>query len=159
MVSPVLADRAWLASKVSLVPECINLDLTSTEGPGAIRELHEQLCRARTVREPALLLYDLLQRHALGSSCIDAEVAMPHARTFAVDDFALVIGRSAAGVAFDTNHRSVRLVVLVVGPAPMVQEYLRCTVLLVNRLRNASLRRELFGAVTREEFCAIWNAG
>jgi len=158
MAQPVLADRAWLASKVSLVPECINLDLCSTEGTGAIRELHEQLCRARTVREPALLLYDLLQRHAMGSSCIDAEVAMPHARTFAVDDFAVVIGRSAAGIAFDGDHRLVRLVVLVVGPAPMVQEYLRCTVLLVSRLRNAFLRRELLAAVNREEMCAVWNA-
>jgi mannitol/fructose-specific phosphotransferase system IIA component (Ntr-type) len=138
--------------------DCIDLEMQARDGAGAIRELHEQVCAARAVRAPALLLDDLLARHRVGSSCLDQEVALPHTRTLAVDDFVFGVGRSAHGMIFDSEHRSIRLVVLVAAPAGAVQEYLQFTVELARRLRDPQLRRQLHEAATPAEFKTIWAA-
>jgi mannitol/fructose-specific phosphotransferase system IIA component (Ntr-type) len=155
---PAVSPHAWPLATFPLDPASVTLDLAATDGADAIRELHRKLGASRAVRDSAQLLEALLERHALGSSCIDAEFAIPHARTVVLDDFVWAIGRSPGGIRFDDDHRSVRVVVLIAAPAAAVQEYLQCTVGVARRLRNLPVRRRLLDAPTAAEFAAIWNS-
>jgi mannose PTS system EIIBCA component len=139
--------------------DTIKLDLIAADGSAAIRELHEAACGGGMVRDPALLLKDLFTRQKLGGTCLDQDVALPHARTLAVEDFIFAVGRSAKGVAFDPEHRSIRLVLLVGAPAAAVQEYLKLIVGVMQRLRQPELRRQLLAAATTDEFRSSWVSG
>jgi len=155
---PAVSPRHSPLATFPLDAACVTLDLAATDGVGAIRELHGRLCASRPVRDPAQLLEALLERQALGSTCVDQEIALPHARTVVLDDFIWAIGRSRGGIRFDDDHRSVRLVVVVAAPAAAVQEYLQCTVGVARRLRNLSVRRRLLDATSGAEFAGIWNS-
>lgn len=138
-----------------LKPDGINLGLTAKTGPEAITELHAGLRTRSAVADSPLFLRELLARHRVGSNCLDQEIALPHARTAAVSQFVFAIGRSSAGIFFDEQHPSVRLVLLVGVPVDAVTEYLRWTAHFVRTLRSLSVREALLTTPNPEAFDAL----
>jgi len=87
-------------------PDAVAIDLKVASGDKAIRALHQRL-RAATpdVKDAAQFLKDLLERAAIASVCIAEDVALPHARTAAVNRIVLAVARTATPVAFDPSTR------------------------------------------------------
>lgn len=138
-------------------PDYLNLRLAAKTGADAVRELHAGIGRTQPVTDSSSLLRDLLARHAQGGSCLNRVVALPHARTAAVNRCVLAIGRSETGVDFDKQHHDIRLVVLTGVPIDAVTEYLKWTAHLVRTLRQEEIRRALFAAQTEAAFREIWR--
>ncbi len=136
-------------------PDFTSLNLAAGNSHDAIRELHSGLCRHESVGSSDEFLKALMNRHALGMNCIDSVVALPHARTPAVNRIVFAIGRSPMGVYFDKQHPSIRLVLLVGAPIDAVTEYLRWTAHLVRALRSCAVRDALLNAADREAFNAV----
>lgn len=137
------------------VPDFVSLSLAAENSYDVIRELHSGLSHHDAVGSPDKFLKALLDRHALGMNCIDAVIALPHARTPAVNQIVFAIGRSPAGVYFDEQHPSIRLILLVGAPVDAVAEYLRWTAHLVRALRSSSVRDALLNAADKEAFNAV----
>lgn len=135
----------------------VNLDLKAKSAADAVRELHGGICELDAVLDAERLLHDVLDRQSLGANCLDADIAMPHARTYAVNRLATAVGRSTSGVVFDEQHPAVRFVFLVGVPFVSVTEYLQSTAYFVRALRNPTLQRALLAAPTEEEFRAVWS--
>jgi mannitol/fructose-specific phosphotransferase system IIA component (Ntr-type) len=131
-------------------------DLRVTSGENAIRALHQRL-RAATpdVKDAAQFLKDLLERAAISSVCIAADVALPHARTVAVNRIVLAVARTTVPVAFDAEHTGVRLVFLIGTPKAAVVEYLQTVAALSRFLKNAVTRADLLAAPTEADFRAV----
>jgi mannitol/fructose-specific phosphotransferase system IIA component (Ntr-type) len=137
-------------------PDVVVTDLRVTSGENAIRALHQRL-RAATpdVKDAAQFLKDLLERAAISSVCIAADVALPHARTVAVNRIVLAVARTTVPVAFDAEHTGVRLVFLIGTPKAAVAEYLQTVAALSRFLKNAATRADLLAAPTDADFRAV----
>ena len=137
-------------------PDAVAIDLKVASGDEAIRALHQRL-RAATpdVKDAAQFLKDLLERAAIASVCIADDVALPHARTAAVNRIVLAVARTATPVAFDAEHPAVRLVFLIGTPKAAVAEYLQTVAALSRLLKNRATRAALLAAPTEAEFRAV----
>lgn len=140
-------------------PDAVVLDLPTESGESAIRALHARVAKLPAVKDAPLLLFDLLERTALTSVCIADDVAMPHARTAAVDRLVLAIGRAPAPLKFDAEHPDIRLVFLVGTPKQGVTEYLQLVAAISRLLKNLPVRAALVAAATEAEFRAVLASG
>ena len=94
-------------------------------------------------------------RAMVASVCIAPEVALPHARTVAVDRLVLAVARIAPpGVGFDGEHPAVRLIFMVGTPRQQVEEYLRLVAAISRLLKSPGAREALLAAKTEAEFRA-----
>jgi mannitol/fructose-specific phosphotransferase system IIA component (Ntr-type) len=137
-------------------PDAVIIGLEAASGDEAIRALHQRL-RAATpdVNDAAQFLRDLLARTAVASVCIADDVALPHARTAAVDRIVLAVARTAVPVVFDAEHPDVRLVFLIGTPKAAVGEYLQTVAALSRLLKNGATRADLLAAPTEADFRAV----
>jgi mannitol/fructose-specific phosphotransferase system IIA component (Ntr-type) len=140
-------------------PDAVALDLPAESGEAVIRALHARLAKLPVVTDAPGFLRDLLERAALSSVCIAADVAMPHARTAAVSGIVLAVGRAPVPVAFDAEHAGVRLVLLIGTPKKQVTEYLQLVAGLSRLLKNERVRAALLAAPTEAEFRAVLARG
>jgi mannitol/fructose-specific phosphotransferase system IIA component (Ntr-type) len=137
-------------------PDAVLLGLRAESGDQAIGQLHQRLCGIEgLVRDPARLLIDLQERLRLSSVCIADDIALPHARTAAVDRLVLAIARTEAGVPFDAAHPAIRLIFLIGTPKDAVAEYLQMVAALSRLLRNPIARGALLAAPDERDFRAL----
>ena len=132
------------------------LDLRAGSGEEAIRALHARLGSVGgAVADAPQFLTDLLERAQMASVCIAADVALPHARTTAVNRMVLAVGRAVADIAFDAEHPGVRLVFLIGTPRSAVQDYLQVVAALSRLLKHPVTHAGLLAAPTEREFRAL----
>lgn len=136
------------------------LDLVATSREAALRTLHAVLAKQTGVNDGERLLRDILERVMVAPVCIAVDVALPHARTMAVDRIVLGVARlSAPGVGFDGEHPNVRLMFMIGTPRQQVEEYLRLVAAISRLLRKPGAREELLTAPTEAEFRALLARG
>jgi mannitol/fructose-specific phosphotransferase system IIA component (Ntr-type) len=141
-------------------PDAVIADLVAADGAEATRTLHARLAATPgAVGDAPLLLEGLMERAALASVCIADDVAMPHARTPAVERLVLAVGRAPGGLAFDPAHPRVRLVFLAGTPKDAVGEYLQFVAALSRLLKNAATRQALIAAPGEAELRAVLARG
>lgn len=141
-------------------PDIVVLDLRARTGPEAIRALHQRLSVATdAIVDPPRFLRELLDRAVVGSLCIAADVALPHARTPGVSRPVLAVGRSDHAIAFDAEHPAVRMVFVIGTPQDAVTEYLRLAAAIARFMRNGLRRAALFAAQTEAEFRSAFSGG
>ncbi|MCR6095390.1 PTS sugar transporter subunit IIA [Salipaludibacillus agaradhaerens] len=84
-----------------LTKETILLDLTSTSKDAVIDELAEKLDAAGKLSDKKLFIKEIHNRESQSSTGIGDGVAIPHAKTKAVKDPAIVFGRSKEGIDYE----------------------------------------------------------
>jgi mannitol/fructose-specific phosphotransferase system IIA component (Ntr-type) len=141
-------------------PDVVLLDVAANSREAAIKILHGALAQQPGVKDGERLLRDILERVIVAPVCIAADVALPHARTAAVDRIVLGVARIAApGVGFDGEHPNVRLMFMIGTPRRPVEEYLRLVAALSRLLRKPGARAALLNAPTEAEFRAVLAGG
>lgn len=149
-----------LTTELIARPDVVMLDLAVTSREAAIRALHGQLAQQPVVKDADRLLQDVLERVMVASVCIAADVALPHARTAAVDRIVLGVARfTAPGVGFDAEHPNVRMMFMIGTPRAQVEQYLRLVAALSRLLRRPGARAELLAAPNEAEFRALLARG
>jgi mannitol/fructose-specific phosphotransferase system IIA component (Ntr-type) len=144
------------SNQLILEPDVALLDLVAGSRDEALRILHASLARQPGVTDGERLLADILERSNLASVCIANDVALPHARTIAVERIVLGVARLAApGVAFDAEHPNVRLMFMIGTPRQHVESYLRLVAAITRMLRSEGARAKLLSAQSEAEFRAI----
>lgn len=134
-------------------PDALTLDVRAVTGEEAIRALHAKLGAAGgAVTDGPRFLVDLIDRARLASVCIASDVALPHARTAAVNRIVLAVGRTTGEAAFDAEHPAVRLVFLIGTPKSAAADYLQLVAALSRLLRSPAVREGLLAAKTEDEF-------
>jgi len=141
-------------------PDVVLIDVPADSRPSVLRALHAALSAVPGVNDPARFLKDLQERARVASVCIAADVALPHARTVAVDRLVLGVARLAEpGVGFDAEHPAVRLVFMIGTPKLQVEGYLKLVSALSRLLRKEGVRAALMAAKTEAEFRAVLGSG
>jgi mannitol/fructose-specific phosphotransferase system IIA component (Ntr-type) len=141
-------------------PDIVVLDLEAKTGEAAVRVLYERLAAIPgVVNEPAKFLEDLKLRMRMGPVCIAQDIALPHARTNAVDRLVLAVGRATQPISFDAQHPAIRMVFLIGTPKDAVTGYLRAVAVLSRLLRNPTTKAGLYAATDEAEFRALLSGG
>lgn len=141
-------------------PDAVLLDLKAGSRDAVLRTMHGRLAANPAVKDAELFLRDLLERVMLASVCIAPQVALPHARTLAVDRLVVAVARLAPpGVGFDIEHPAIRLVFLIGAPRQQVDAYLKLVAALSRLLRTPGTLDGLLAARTEDEFCALLARG
>jgi mannitol/fructose-specific phosphotransferase system IIA component (Ntr-type) len=86
----------------------VALQLRSRRRPNVIREVVSLFEKTGSVARPADFVAQVLSREEQGSTLSEDGVAFPHARTELVDQIALAIGRSRAGVPWNDEGKRAR---------------------------------------------------
>lgn len=106
---------AWRMLRELFAPETVSLALTGTSKDEVLRELVALL--GLDERASSSLHRMLRRRESHGSTGVGRGVAIPHARSLAVDRVRLVYGRHPDGVSYDSiDARPVRHLFLIVAP-------------------------------------------
>ena len=133
----------------------VELQLKSRRRPNAIRELASLFEKTGSTARPADFLAQVLAREKAGATLAENGVAFPHARTELVDQIALAIGRSRAGIPWNDQGERARFIFLLAVPQRLVNEYLILVGTLARATRDQQQRDALFAAATPAEFIAI----
>ena len=131
-------------------------DMKATDKQGALAELVEGLIAGTDIQNADTIMQMLQSRENLGSTAVGPGIAFPHGRTLAVQRLTILIGRSAAGVDFDSEDGEPThlFFVLIAPPQDTGHQYIKSLATLIDRVQDAELRGRLMEASDYESFCA-----
>ena len=130
----------------------IALQLKSRRQANALREIIGLLGKTGSVQQPADFLAQVLARERVNSTLAENGVAFPHARTELVDQIALAVGRSRAGIPWNDKGERARLIFVVAVPQRLVNDYLVLVGTLARITQDKQQRAALLAAATPAEF-------
>ena len=128
------------------------LQLKSRREANALREIIGLLEKTGSVLQPGDFLAQVLARERVNSTLIENGVAFPHARTALVDQIALAVGRSRAGIPWNDKGERARLIFVVAVPQRLVNDYLVLVGTLARITQTEQQRAALLAAATPAEF-------
>jgi PTS system fructose-specific IIC component len=135
-----------------VLPDGIVLDVQNTEKIAVIKELAQILIDKNIISNTEEFFSAILRRENLESTGIGQGVAIPHARTSAVKNIAIVFGRSKTGVDFSSlDGQPSNLIFLIAAPEDKKTEYIMTLAKLSKLLRKNDARNNLLNAQTQEE--------
>lgn len=141
-----------------LQKDLVALDLRSREKDSAIRELARLTEGAPGMVDYRHFLEDVFEREHLSSTALGDEIALPHARTDAVTQLIIAIGRSPRGVACESpDGRRVKLFFLMGIPQGSISHYLHILAQLTRLLKQSTLKEKLLEAEDRESFLTLFR--
>lgn len=139
-----------------LRPASVVLELEASHKQGVLAELLSLLAADQPREVQEAVLEALIQREEAGSTGIGDGVAIPHARTPAVQAIRMAAGVSQEGLDFQSlDSQPVHLFFLILTPASAAGAHLKLLAQLTRLLRSANLRETLRSATTAQEFCQI----
>ncbi|MBI5444287.1 MAG: PTS sugar transporter subunit IIA, partial [Deltaproteobacteria bacterium] len=119
---------------------------------GALLELVRATCRTVPGLSPEPIFEALWAREQLVSSWVETGLALPHARIPGLKEFVMAVGRSAAGVEYESaDGQPVHLLVMILGPAEQVDRHLLLLAETARALRAPALRERAVAARARRE--------
>ena len=130
----------------------IALQLKSRRQANTLREIIGLLEKTGSVLQPAEFLAQVLAREKVNSTLIENGVAFPHARTALVDQIALAVGRSRAGIPWNDEGERARLIFVVAVPQRLVNDYLVLVGALARITQDKQKRAALLAAASPAEF-------
>ena len=136
----------------------IDLDLRGTKKEEVIRNLADRLRERAQILDFDTFVSEVLNREKEFSTGIGDGIAIPHARTDAVTDFVVAVGRVPGGIQFDSiDHLSVDIVILMGTPAESKRTYLQFLATLNLLLKRGGIREALRAAKSPDEVIRIFR--
>ena len=136
--------------------ETVELDLESKNKNAVIKELFENIKKNGQIKNEELALEDLYARENMGSTGIGKNVAVPHAKTDAVDELTVTIGISKNGIEYEAiDDENVNIFFMFLCPKDQAQEYLRILARISRLVKEDKFRESLMKAKTKEEIVEI----
>lgn len=147
--SALLASLAW---------QSISLDLRATGKEEALDQLVALCARSGAVTSPDEARQAVFAREGEYASVIEDGVALPHARTAAVERVVCAFGISRDGVSFDAaGGPRAHFLAMVLAPPGIASEYTRLVGILARAL-DAQGRQALLAAKSSQEALSILSA-
>ena len=136
--------------------ETINLNLESKNKNAVIRELYNNLKQTNLIKDEEQGLNDIFKREDMGSTGIGKRIALPHAKTKAVDELMITFGISRNGIAYNSiDDENVNIFFMFLCPENKTQEYLKVLARISRLIREDRFVESLLKATTNEEILEI----
>ena len=136
--------------------EAIELDLKSKNKNSVIKELYENIKKLGLVKDEEGALKDLFAREEMGSTGIGKNVALPHAKTDAVDELIMTVGISREGIEYGgIDEENVNIFFMFLCTMDKTQEYLKTLARISRLIREDKFREKLIKSKTPNEIVEI----
>ncbi len=140
-----------------LKPEQICLDLQARDKAAVIKEM-AALADPAKVNSPKELLNCLLERENLETTGVGEGIALPHARTDAVNEALVLFARSKSGIDFQAlDEKPVYLLFLIAAPKSESTRVLKMLARVSRLLNNAGFRQALLVAESPPEVIRLFQ--
>lgn len=141
-----------------LDPTRISLSIEASRKKEAIKEVARLLHDAPEVEDFERFLKDVFERETVESTGIGNGVAVPHARTDAVESLIVSVGRSEQGVEFGAvDGKPVRILFCMGTPRQGVTEYLRLLAHVTRLVHQEGFVNRLLAASSPEELISVFR--
>jgi len=130
-------------------PEVVKVPLVSTTKPEVIRELVEVLRDAGKISDVDLVYDALMERESLGSTGLEQGIAVPHAKTPAVNSLTVAVGISPKGIDFQAlDGEPSKLFFLLVAPPGQSGPHIEALADIARITKSQAFCRTLASATT-----------
>ena len=130
-------------------PEVVKVPLVSTTKPEVIRELVEVLRDAGKISDVDLVYDALMKRESLGSTGLEQGIAVPHAKTQAVNSLTVAVGISPKGIDFQAlDGEPSKLFFLLVAPPGQSGPHIEALADIARITKSQAFCRTLASATT-----------
>lgn len=131
----------------------VKLELQSHSKRDVIEELVDLLCGCYKLDERETILEAVLRREAGQSTGVGMEIAVPHAKTPAVDKLYVVSGLSEKGIDFDSvDGKKVRIFFLLISPRNVSGPHIKALAGISRLVKHEEFRASLLKCTTAGEF-------
>jgi len=139
-----------------LDPDLMVPDLKADNKIAAIKELTNRLYLKGVVKDSLSFLQAVLGRENIESTLI-GEVAMPHARSLAVNQLGLAVGVSPLPLDYPSGdeRRAIQVICLIAVPAHAPDSYLALLGALARTFHEGGMIGDLLRAGTPEALCEL----
>jgi len=139
--------RVTRVLKETLTIDLVTTDLEGSDKPSVIRGLLDILCRSGKIKDRDLALRDLLDHEAGISTGMEHGVAIPHAKSDAVDALAACVGISRRKIDFENlDRKPSRIFVLTLSPKGDAGPHIRFLAEISRLLTDARMRKAMLKA-------------
>jgi len=137
-------------------PSQIIFNLKGTDKIQAIEELLTVLVKHKLIKNKKPLLTRIIDRENLESTGIGHNVALPHARVDTGGELAVAVGRSEAGIDFDSiDNKPVHLIILVIWNPSIPGLFNHLFASLAQFLNNPMNRERIFASKNASELYKV----
>ncbi|MGO4529259.1 fructose-specific PTS transporter subunit EIIC [Paenibacillus sp. 2TAF8] len=142
-----------------MIQETMIMDLQASTKDEAINELIASLNQSGRINDPALFKEMIYKREAESSTGIGGGIAMPHAKTKAVNEPTVVFAKSKQGLDFESlDDQPAQLFFMIAAPEGAGNTHLRTLAALSRLLVDSDFIAELLNTNTPEEVSALFDA-
>ena len=139
-----------------LKSEAIVMEIKAKDKIEALNELVEHMVSKKYVKDGDTFVKALAKRENLESTGIGDGIAIPHARTDAVQDLVLAFARAPHGVDFSSiDGKPSYLIFLIASPENKKSEYIMALAKLSRLLRKQTVREKLKNAKSPDEVMSV----
>ena len=136
--------------------ETINLNLESKNKNAVIRELYNNLKQTNLIKDEEQGLNDIFKREDMGSTGIGKRIALPHAKTKAVDELMITFGISKNGISYNSvDDENVNIFFMFLCPENKTQEYLKVLARISRLIREDKFVNDLLKATSNQEILEL----
>ncbi|MBN2071223.1 MAG: PTS sugar transporter subunit IIA [Candidatus Krumholzibacteriota bacterium] len=131
----------------------ISLDLAAADKDDALEELVDLLCAAYKLKARAEILEALKNRESKQSTGIGMGLAVPHAKTPAVDKLYVGFGLSRGGIDFDSiDGEKAKIFFILVSPLDVSGPHIKALAGISRLVKHEELRLALAECGNEKEF-------
>jgi PTS system nitrogen regulatory IIA component len=131
-------------------------DLRATTKAAALAEIATHMASLEPAVDAEQLRRVLEERELLASTAIGDGIAIPHGKLDSIGQLAGVLGRSRAGLEFDSiDGRPTYLVFMLVAPVSSTGVHLKALARLSRLFRDPDFRTRLLAAPTRDDMYKV----
>ncbi|MBU5350699.1 fructose-specific PTS transporter subunit EIIC [Paenibacillus barcinonensis] len=142
-----------------MIQEAMIMDLQATTKDEAIDELIASLNRSGRINDPVLFKEMIYKREAESSTGIGGGIAMPHAKTKAVNEPTVVFAKSSKGLDFEAlDDQPAHIFFMIAAPEGAGNTHLRTLAALSRLLVDSDFISELMNTNTPQEVSALFDA-
>ncbi len=144
-----------------MLKEVLNADLVTTDLPGndkdqVIRALLDLICKSGKVKDPELALDDVLAHETGMSTGMEHGIAIPHAKSEAVDELVACVGISKRKIDFESlDRKPAQIFVMTLSPRDGTGPHVQFLAEISRLLKEPKLRKKLLKARTDEELLGL----
>ena len=136
--------------------DTINLNLESKNKNAVIKELYGNLKKTNLIKDEEQGLNDIFKREDMGSTGIGKRIALPHAKTKAVDELMITFGISRNGISYNSvDDENVNIFFMLLCPENKSQEYLKVLARISRLIREDRFIDNLLKAESNEQIIEI----
>ena len=132
------------------------MNLESKNKNAVIRELYNNLKQTNLIKDEEQGLNDIFKREDMGSTGIGKRIALPHAKTKAVDELMITFGISKNGISYNSvDDENVNIFFMFLCPENKTQEYLKVLARISRLIREDKFVNDLLKATSNQEILEL----